>query len=164
MTHREAGFDAAIELSFAVVGIRLSGEAVSEVAFLPLGTPARRATDAVARRACDQIHAYVVSPTSPFDLPLVIEGSEFQRRVWAAILRIPVGATRSYGALAAEVRSAPRAVGQACGDNRLPIFIPCHRVVAAGGLGGFAHRTDDATLRVKHWLLTHESRAMFALH
>jgi methylated-DNA-[protein]-cysteine S-methyltransferase len=163
MTDRNAGFDAVIELPVAVVGIRLTGEAVSEVAFLPSGTPVRRATDAVARRACEQIHAYVVNPTSSFELELVIRGSEFQQRVWTAIRAIPIGATRTYGALAAEVGSTPRAVGQACGDNRLPIVIPCHRVVAARGLGGFAHRTDAATLRVKHWLLNHESRATFAL-
>ena len=65
--------------------------------------------------------------------------------------------------IAGELGSTARAVGQACGDNRLPLAIPCHRVVAASGLGGFAHRTDRGMLDVKRWLLAHESRAVFAL-
>jgi methylated-DNA-[protein]-cysteine S-methyltransferase len=75
---------------------------------------------------------------------------------------IPRGKTRTYGDLAqelgAEFEATPRAVGQCCGDNRLPIVIPCHRVVAADGIGGFSHTTEGYLIEVKRWLLAHEIR------
>jgi methylated-DNA-[protein]-cysteine S-methyltransferase len=158
-----AEFDAVLILPCAAVGIRVRGDAVAEVCFLPLDVPARVPANDVAKRACEAICAYLEDPARPLDLPLAVEGSEFQRRVWAALARIPSGETRTYGELARELGSTARAVGQACGDNRLPLVIPCHRVVSAHGLGGFAHRTDAGMLDVKRWLLAHESRPVFAL-
>jgi methylated-DNA-[protein]-cysteine S-methyltransferase len=77
---------------------------------------------------------------------------------------IPRGRTRTYGEFARELGGEARAVGQACGDNRLPIVIPCHRVVAADGIGGFAHATDGYLIEAKRWLLLHEAQAdAFAL-
>lgn len=156
-------FDAVVPLPCAAVGIRVRGDAISDLCFLPSGTPLRQPTNVVTARACEQVLAYVEDPAHALDLPLTLDGSAYQRRVWAAILRIPSGATRTYGELAAELGSTARAVGQACGDNRLPLAIPCHRVVGARGMGGFAHRTDDPMLCVKRWLLAHESRPVFAL-
>ena len=158
-----ADFDAVLSLPCAAVGIRVRAAAIAEITFLPLDTPGRPPSNDLAARACERIQAYADDPARPIDLPLAIEGSEFQRRVWTAIARIPSGATRTYGDLAEELGSTARAVGQACGDNRLPLAIPCHRVVAARGMGGFAHRTDRVMLDVKRWLLAHESRPVFAL-
>jgi methylated-DNA-[protein]-cysteine S-methyltransferase len=79
--------------------------------------------------------------------------------VWRAIGAIRPGVTRTYGQIAVELGSAPRAVGQACGDNPLPLLIPCHRVVAADGPGGFAHSAAGFHQTVKQWLLAHEARA-----
>jgi len=93
------------------------------------------------------------------DLPLEIEGTPFQKTVWRAMCAIPRGRTRTYGALAQELGGEARAVGQACGDNRLPIVIPCHRVVAADSIGGFSHATGGYLLEAKRWLLMHEARA-----
>lgn len=159
----DADYVAVLSLPCAAAGIRVRGDAISEICFLPAATPARAAANRIAADACEQIQAYLDDPARTIDLPLAIDGSAFQRRVWDAICRIPSGATRTYGELAAELGSTARAVGQACGDNRLPLAIPCHRVVAANGMGGFAHRTDSAMLNVKRWLLAHESRAVFAL-
>ena len=159
----DADYVAVMSLPCAAVGIRVRGEAISEIRFLPAGTPARSAAALIAAKACEQIQAYLDDPGRTIELSLAIDGSDFQRRVWDAICRIPSGATRTYGELATELGSTARAVGQACGDNRLPIAIPCHRVVAASGMGGFAHRTDSAMLNVKRWLLAHESRPVFAL-
>ena len=103
------------------------------------------------------------TPIIVFDLPLAASGSAYQQRVWAAIAGIPRGQVRTYGDVARLIGSAPRAVGQACGANWFPVVIPCHRVTAAGGLGGFAHH-DDATgfhLGVKRWLLAHEGVAAY---
>jgi len=156
-------FDAVMRLPVAALGIRSSGDAVTGICFLPVGTPELAPRNEMAARACGAIRAYLDDPAYAFDLPFAVAGSEFQRRVWAAIGRIPSGETRTYGELAVEVGGTARAVGQACGDNRLPIVIPCHRVVASRGMGGFAHRTDDAMLGVKRWLLAHESLSCFSL-
>lgn len=155
--------DAVLPLPCAAVGIRVRGEFVVDIRFLPPDTPARPPADAVAARAWAAISAYADDPAHAIDLPLAIEGTAFQCRVWAAIARIPSGSTRTYGELASELGSTARAVGQACGDNRLPLAIPCHRVVAANGAGGFAHRSEGRMPQVKRWLLTHESRPVFAL-
>jgi methylated-DNA-[protein]-cysteine S-methyltransferase len=101
----------------------------------------------------------VRDPQFRFDLPLASHGTLFQRRVWGKIAAIRAGRTRSYGELARELRSAPRAVGQACGANPLPLVVPCHRVLAAAGIGGFAHCEGGFHLSVKRWLLAHEGAA-----
>jgi len=90
-------------------------------------------------------------------LPLRAAGTAFQRRVWGRIDAIPSGKTRTYGELANEIGSGPRAVGNACGANPYPVVVPCHRVVAADGrLGGFAGNRAGFLLDVKRWLLNHE--------
>ncbi|MBK1719557.1 methylated-DNA--[protein]-cysteine S-methyltransferase [Thiocystis violacea] len=91
-----------------------------------------------------------------FDLPLELEGTPFQQRVWAVLRAIPAGRTRTYGEVAEELGSAARAVGQACRANPCPIVVPCHRVVGRRGLGGFAGDTSGRRIAVKRWLLDHE--------
>jgi len=82
----------------------------------------------------------IEQPTQPYHLPLDVQGSPFQRRVWTALQAIPVGTTRTYAAIAAEIGqpTAARAVATACAANRLAIVIPCHRVVRSNGeLSGY---------------------------
>ena len=110
------------------------------------------------REARDQLQEYFDGKRMSFDLPLAPEGSEFQKRVWAALCAIPPGETRSYADIARTIGSAPRAVGGANGANPIPLFIPCHRVIAAdGSLGGYSGGDGPAT---KLYLLDHESRAL----
>ena len=110
------------------------------------------------RDACDQLQEYFDGKRMSFDLPLAPEGSDFQKRVWAALCAIPPGETRSYADIARTIGSAPRAVGGANGANPIPLFIPCHRVIAAdGSLGGYSGGDGPAT---KRYLLDHESRAL----
>ena len=110
------------------------------------------------RRARDQLQAYFDGKRLSFDLPLAPHGSDFQKRVWAALCAIPPGETRSYADIARAIGSAPRAVGGANGANPIPIIIPCHRVVAAdGSLGGYSGGDGPAT---KRFLLDLESRAL----
>jgi methylated-DNA-[protein]-cysteine S-methyltransferase len=85
-----------------------------------------------------QLDAYFAGRLTRFDLPLRAAGSAFDKRVWAAMSEIPYGQTRSYGELAMSVDSGPRAIGGACGRNPIPIVVPCHRVLASGGLGGYS--------------------------
>ncbi len=111
------------------------------------------------RQARDQLQEYFDAKRMSFDLPLAPEGSDFQKRVWAALCAIPPGETRSYADIARAVSSAPRAVGGANGANPIPLFIPCHRVIAAdGSLGGYSGGDGPAT---KRYLLDLESRALF---
>jgi methylated-DNA-[protein]-cysteine S-methyltransferase len=85
------------------------------------------------------------------------EGTSFQKKVWDEISKIPKGNTLEYGQIAKILSSSPRAVGQACGSNPIPLVIPCHRVVSKSGLGGFMHHSDGSPISVKKWLLSHES-------
>ena len=90
-------------------------------------------------RARRQLDEYFAGRRRQFDLPLRLEGSAFQQRVWAAIARIPYGQTASYGDLAHQLDSGPRAVGGACGHNPLGVIVPCHRVLGArGAIGGWS--------------------------
>ena len=99
-------------------------------------------------RAKGQILDYLAGRLRAFDLPLAPAGSVYQRRLWRALQEIPFGETRSYGMIAHQLDSGPRAVGQACGRNPLPLLVPCHRVLAAGGkLGGYSGGNGLATKR-----------------
>ena len=102
-----------------------------------------------------QIQAYLEGNRKTFSIPFQFYGSPFQEKIWNALLRIPYGETRTYGELAsmAEKPLAFRAAGGACHQNPLPILIPCHRVVAAKGLGGFG-----GGLKSKTFLLTLEQK------
>lgn len=148
-------FEARLAVPFGRLGVRTDGRAVKEIRFLPPGAslaPASR----LAEHACRELERYIADPGYRFDLPLEPEGTDFQKRVWRAIAAIPKGRTRRYGEIAADLASAARAVGQACGSNPIPVVVPCHRVVAAAGLGGFAHQSGGFLLDVKRWLLAHE--------
>jgi len=150
-------FHAVARLPFGLVGVRTRGACVEEIRFLPGEVQIKPALNALAQRVIDQLLAYCADSSTPIDLPLAIEGTVFQREVWHEIACIPPGSTQTYGALARRVNGAARAIGQACGDNRLPLAIPCHRVVAASGIGGFAHHRGGAYERIKRWLLVHEA-------
>ena len=104
-----------------------------------------------------QLDAYFAGTLHNFNLPPSSAGTEFQQRVWQVIASIPYGQVVTYGDIARILGSAPRAVGQACGKNPLPIIIPCHRVISATGLGGFSLSNDSFELGIKRWLLTHEN-------
>ena len=95
-------------------------------------------------KAKTQIEEYLKGARKSFDLPLNPDGTAFQRAVWQQMCRIPYGETQSYGELAQAIgrNNAQRAVGGACHKNHIPIIIPCHRVLAKGGLGGFGLGTE----------------------
>ena len=152
-------WDLVLALPKMCVGVRAPGRQVEELVYLPPGTSALPPRTPLAGHVAAQLARYLDDPDAPFELPLAPHGTAFQRRVWGALARIPRGAVRTYGALARELGSAARAIGQACGDNPLPILVPCHRVVAARGLGGFAHARGGFLLEAKAWLLAHERAA-----
>ena len=110
-----------------------------------------------ARKVVEQLRDYFTDPEYCFDLPLRMQGTPFQRRVWSAMRSIPAGETRTYGILADGLNSSPRAVGNACRANPLPVIVPCHRVVSVSGLGGYGGRTSGRNISIKRWLLDHEA-------
>ena len=113
----------------------------------------------VLREAAAQLHDYFDGKRVLFDLPLAPQGSAFRQSVWAALCRIPPGQTRSYIDIAREIGcGSPRAIGQANGANPIPIIIPCHRVVAAGGgIGGYS---GEGGIVTKRFLLALEARGI----
>ncbi len=151
-----SGYQAVFEAPCGRIGIRVREGRLASVDFLPTDTDLVAAGDAVTRAALDQLRHYMRDPHWRFSLPLATQGTAFQRRVWSVMLRIPVGSTRTYGAVAAELGSSARAVGGACRANPVPLVVPCHRVVAATGIGGFGGHVDGPELARKRWLLGHE--------
>jgi methylated-DNA-[protein]-cysteine S-methyltransferase len=150
-------FDAVVAASFGGIGVRVADGMVGETLYLPASIKPQAPRSPLAREVVRQIRAYLRDPAHVFDLPLAERGSEFQRRVWAEIAAIPSGETLSYGDVARRIRSGPRAVGGACGANWFSLIIPCHRVLAANGIGGFGDAGDDGTyMQIKRWLLAHE--------
>lgn len=106
------------------------------------------------KEAAAQLDAYFEGRLKEFDLPLKPTGTRYEQAVWSRLRKIPYGKTRTYGELAGQIRSSARAVGVACAANPIPILIPCHRVVGAGGTltgysGGEGVATKVALLRLE---------------
>lgn len=111
----------------------------------------RRTENAPLNQTAEALRAYFKSGKDDFaKLPLDAGGTAFQRRVWAEMQKIEPGHVKTYGEIAKILKSSPRAVGNACGANPLPILIPCHRVVGKNDLGGY---TGDGGLDTKTSLL-----------
>jgi len=104
-----------------------------------------------------QLESYFKNPCYLFNLELELTGTPFQQKVWHALRHIPSGTTLSYNALAKQLATSPRAIGNACRSNPLPIIIPCHRIVAQNHIGGFAGTTTGTLIDIKKWLLQHEA-------
>jgi methylated-DNA-[protein]-cysteine S-methyltransferase len=110
---------------------------------------------ALLAEARAQLHAYFDEDLTRFDLPLAPAGSPYRQRVWQALRSIPYGETRSYADIARIAGGSARSVGQASGANPIPILIPCHRVLASAGIGGYS---GGDGLHTKRTLLALESR------
>jgi methylated-DNA-[protein]-cysteine S-methyltransferase len=151
-------FQARLSTPFAVLGIHANDRFVTGITFLPQSTPILvPGKNTIAYLACVQLNAYLDNADFQFDLPIRFIGTAHQIKVWEALKSIPCGQALTYGELAARVRSAPRAIGQACGRNPIPVVIPCHRVISVDrGLGGFMGSRDNDSLAIKRWLLNHE--------
>ena len=155
--HHAPRYSAKCRIPCAVLGIRTANGAVTSIEYLPVADRAQAPSDTVAERALRQLERYVDDPHFEFTLPLAHPGTAFRQRVRAALSRIPVGESRTYGEIAHALRTAPRAVGGACGANPIALVVPCHRVVGSrGALGGFMNAADGDPLRIKRWLLQHE--------
>ena len=110
----------------------------------------------LAKNVLSDLKNYFSLARSFTKIPFYIEGTDFQKKVWHELLKIPLGETCTYGEIAKRLNSSPRAVGNACRKNPIQIIIPCHRVVSAKGIGGYAGETAGRQINIKRWLLNHE--------
>ncbi len=147
-------YDAVVAAPFGAVGIAVQGMQVA-IELLPKNYPLKSAEHKTVANVASQIEAYFSNARNDFNLPLVFKGTPFQRRVWQAISGIACGRVATYGEIAQQIGSGPRAVANACGANNLPLVIPCHRVVAKSGIGGFMNGQPEG-IKIKTWLLKHE--------
>ena len=147
-------YDAVVAAPFGAVGIHIQGVQVA-IELLTQKHPLKPAEHKVAANLANQIEAYFSNAHNDFNLPVVYKGTPFQRRVWQAISAIACGRVATYGEIAELIGSGPRAVANACGANNLPLVVPCHRVVAKNGIGGFMNGQADG-IKIKQWLLKHE--------
>ena len=138
------------------LGIRLQDSRVVAIDYVTRRTRLSPLDSPFARRIAGAMDAWFRDASSPLDIPVSLVGTGFQRRVWAALRRIRQGEVTTYGELASRLGSGARAVGNACRRNPVPILVPCHRVVAASGTGGYGGRTGGVVLQRKLWLLRHE--------
>ncbi len=138
------------------LGVRIRNGLVCGIDFLDRRFKPFSSGDLLALETQRQLRNYFQSGGSEFLLPLGLLGTDFQVRVWRTLARISRGSVRTYGEVAHELGTSPRAVGNACRSNPVPLIIPCHRVVSASGIGGFAGATAGRRLDIKQWLLQHE--------
>jgi methylated-DNA-[protein]-cysteine S-methyltransferase len=143
----------AVETPIGTLGLVGSNAGLSRVLWSANGLPAE--SSALLDEVAAQLTAYFAGERIEFDLPLDLDGTEFQRQCWLALASIPYGQTVSYGEQARRLGLGPdsaRAVGAANGQNPLPLVLPCHRVIGAdGSLTGFG-----GGLHLKRFLLEHE--------
>jgi len=149
-------FDGVYESPVGWLGFRLQGAKISELDWIarPRQSPRRRHPHSAIRQLMRCLDSYFTTATSTNIPPLAPAGTAYQQSVWRALLQIPCGSVKTYGQVAAELKTGSRAVGQACRCNPIAILIPCHRVVATGGIGGYMGNTGH--LHIKRWLLGHE--------
>ncbi|WP_170366674.1 methylated-DNA--[protein]-cysteine S-methyltransferase [Ruegeria arenilitoris] len=143
----------AVETQFGCLGIEEEDGAITSLVWDGHTTGE---TTPLLIEAASQIRAYAEGRLQKFDLPLRVVGSEFQKQVCGLMSAIPFGDTRTYGDIAQDLGCPAQAVGQACGANPIPVIIPCHRVLAASGLGGFS---GQGGVEGKVALLRHEGAA-----
>jgi O-6-methylguanine DNA methyltransferase len=120
-----------------------------DIADIKVGAAARRNLERLRR----ELHEYHDGKRKKFTIPVAPQGSEFQKKVWSELCGIPYGKSMTYGELAEQLGKprAARAVGQAAGQNPVPILIPCHRLLASGGrIGGFSAGLDEKKKLLRH--------------
>ena len=156
------GFDIVMDTPVGRAGISVCEGAVSGLTFVSRHTRLKSARqDAKITR---QLSRFFTDSGFRFTVETRLEGTDFQQAVWNALTRIEPGKVLTYGELADRVDSGARAVGNACRANPVPLIIPCHRVVAAAGIGGYAGQVDGVEIRRKRWLLAYEGVNLTALN
>jgi methylated-DNA-[protein]-cysteine S-methyltransferase len=169
MNTSTTAYQAIIELPLAFhpiyIGVKLEADAISGLDFLWNGiAPIARssslspASQKVLAQLAEELVAYARNSHTAFRVPIQMEGTPFQQKVWQALRKIPAGATLTYGELAQRLGSGARAVANACRRNPISLIVPCHRVVAQDGLGGYGGTTEGELVEFKQSLLEYERK------
>ena len=142
---------------FAVLAARCDDYAIYSIEYLSPEESEMAPRNALAAELAKMVRAYLRKPRGvDFDLPLYDAATPHQRKVREAVRSVRCGETASYGDIARRAKTSPRAVGGACRANALPLIVPCHRIVAANGVGGFMGDNGESCLEIKRALLAHE--------
>lgn len=149
---------ATIRTPIGLLAVKSANGKLTEVDILPCSSNnlASMEKQPLAQDVSMQFSQYFSNGGFHFKLPLEVKGTDFQKKVWKIMNSIPPGKVMTYGEVAKKLGSSPRAVGNACRANPLPIIIPCHRIVSQSGLGGYGGHTAGERLAIKSWLLKHE--------
>ena len=149
-------YNAIIKTPIGKLGIFTDNDYLCAIDFLDSATRIKKPDTPLATEVESQIKAYFANPSWRFTIPCKTAGTDFQNRVWKTLTKIDTGKTRTYGEVAKTIKSAPRAVGNACRRNPIPIIIPCHRVLAKTGVGGYDGDWENGKVSIKEYLLNHE--------
>lgn len=152
----KSSYQAIIDSPIGKLGICTSEDYLVGIDFLTKNTNLIPPKTKTAKQVISQLKIYFKDANFQFDLPIKLDVSEFQNNVLGEMQQIPVGNTRCYGDLAKNLKTIPRAIGNACRRNPIPIIIPCHRVVGKYNMGGFSGQTSGPKMKIKQWLLQHE--------
>jgi len=150
----EHRYDAVFQAPIGKLGIRLQGHQIKQLTWLSSKETIVHRESRLLRRVQKVLHDYFTAARDFPSLPLAPDGTMFQTRVWAALQDIPLGNVITYGQLARHLNTSSRAIGQACRANPIAVLIPCHRVVAVNGPGGYMGKAGKSD--IKRWLLAHE--------
>lgn len=149
-------FAAVMVTPIGKLGLNIDAGKLSGLQFLPENTPVLINKDSAINKIVANIKQYFCDPKVIFNIPIDTTGTLLQQKIWQELQNIPVGQTRTYGEVAKIVGTSPRIVGNACRRNPIPLIIPCHRVLAKAGLGGYFGVDQEHFLQTKRWLLAHE--------
>ncbi|EKD45626.1 MAG: hypothetical protein ACD_69C00203G0002 [uncultured bacterium] len=139
------------------LGIIIANNQIAKIVYLSTKARLISPKNLVTRQIVSKIKKYFCNPRLQFKLVMNLSGTVLQIKIWKALQKIPCGKTITYGELAQKIGTSPRVIGNACRRNPIPIIIPCHRVVAANGLGGYCGNVNSGAIKIKEWLLKHES-------
>lgn len=148
---------ALIRTPIANFAVYAQGNVLVRAEWILSDKPERKPETEFLLEIVEQVNRYWQDPAILFAVPMLKQGTVFQRLVWQALRNIPYNKTPSYSELAKAINSGARAVGNACRNNPFPLFLPCHRVVKISGLGGYAGQTQGEFPDIKTKLLAHEA-------
>ncbi len=150
-------YDVVFSTSLATIGLMFDKEKLTQVKYLDK-VAEKLPSNKMAKAVKEKIEPYLdpESKINVLNIDVLLNVTPFQRRVLKQLQKIPYGETRTYGEIAKILKTSPRAVGNACRNNPLPIIIPCHRVVAANGIGGYDGARSGDLLNIKYRLLESE--------
>ena len=146
-------YSAIIQTPIGKLGICTVAQQLSRLDFLADHTQLIDPKGKISKLIVNELNQYFKNSGFQFNIPYYLQGTPFQKRVWDALSDLPIQKTISYATLAKKLHTSARAIGAACRTNPIPILIPCHRVAAQQGLGGYKGKKSF----IKKWLLNHES-------